>query len=132
MIYEKDTLMRMLTVFLQKLAEKLSNKPISEITELEMEEFFLTTLEKNREYILCLDNVSLLETCKFENNFSIEKCRVLAELLYIETLRIKGDKQIELAKKSLFLFENYIQKTKTYDVEITQKINQLMYILSNE
>ena len=132
MAYEKDLLMRMLTVFLQKLAEKLSNTSILEITDLEMENFFSTALNRKREFIIHLDEKSLIGECMVENRFSIEKCRVLAELLYVEAFRAKEDVNMELAKKSLSLFKHYTRKTKTFDFGMVEKINQLTRLLHHE
>jgi hypothetical protein len=129
MAYKRDLLMRILTDFLQKLEERLSVKKISEISDPEMNGFYVEFFSKNRDFIISLDSDSLLEECKTENAVSVEKVRILSELLYIEAQRYNNK---VFAEKSLFLFNNYNQKTKIYDFGIINKIERLTQIIESE
>ncbi len=131
MIYEKDVLMRLLTIFLEKLVEKISAKPISEITNSEMNTFYSMMFEEERESMIFLDIDFLLRKCYVNDVFSIEKNRALAELMYVECLRdINKDK--ELLRKTISLFYAYMQNVKTYDYEISHKISILAKIINEE
>ena len=129
MITEKDLFLRMLTFFLQKLAEKLSEKPIAEITDLEMEDFYLTALKSERNNIIHLNKEALANECRIENKFSIEKCRIMAELFYIEVNRITDDARRKYAEKSLYLFEKYLQASKTFDFDVAKKVDELKSLI---
>lgn len=130
---EKDTLMRMLTFFLQKLAALLTKKNISEISDSEINIFYSEALGVNRDFVISLDLESLLSICKHDQVYCNEKCRILAELFYIETFR--NDERFSVknyAKKSVLLFDYYTQHTKTFDPEIISKKTQLSKIIENE
>lgn len=120
--------MRMLMTFLEKLTEKLSRKSISEISDSEMNDFYVEFFDSNRQQIITLNAQSLLEKCTAAdtNKISTEKIRILAELLYIEAN--KNDDAI-IAKNSLFLFDYYNSQTKIFDFDISDKMNKLLKII---
>lgn len=129
MIQEKDYLMRLLMVFMQKLAELLSRKKLTDIAESDIKVFYSEAFDDTRNNILNLSSESLFETCKDKEVVSVEKCRILAELLYIESMRSTDAlEKKDFAKKSLGLFEYCIQHSKTYDFNIVKKMNQLEQI----
>lgn len=133
MLNEKDVLIRMLTSFIQKLAALLTKKNISEISDFEINVFYSETFDMNRDLVLSLDIESLLGICKHNQVYCNEKGRILAELLYFETLRDKKSTFVKnYAKKSVLLFDYYTQHTKTFDPEIISKTTQLSKIIENE
>ena len=133
MLNEKDVLIRMLTSFIQKLSELLTKKNISEVYDWEINVFYSEAFDMNRDLVLSLDIESLLDICKHNQVYCNEKGRILAELLYFETLRDKKSTFVKnYAKKSVLLFDYYTQHTKTFDPEIISKKTQLSKIIENE
>ena len=133
MLNEKDVLIRMLTSFIQKLSELLTKKNISEVYDCEINVFYSEAFDMNRDLVLSLDIESLLDICKHNQVYCNEKGRILAELLYLETLRDKKSAFVKnYAKKAIQLFHYYTQYTKTYDLDVINKITQLSKIIENE
>ena len=126
-MYERDVLMRQLTVFLERLSEFLSKKSIQTINKEDVEPFYSEMLEIERDRIVDLNLSDILE--KFT---AYEKLRILAELFYVEALSEQAIDRKKLAKKSLQLFHYLNEYTKTFDFDIMKKIDNLSLIMKCE
>jgi hypothetical protein len=129
MIYEKDILMRSLAFFLQKLVEFVRNDVGSEEEKIEvLNTFYEDMLRKDRDYFVNLETEDILREFGGEN--SNIKIRILAELFYVESIMSNGYERKYFAKKSLKLFEYFSQNGTVYDMDVFQKKDTLLQIIT--
>jgi hypothetical protein len=129
MIYEKDIFMRSLVLFLQKLVEFVRNNVGSEEEKIEvLNTFYEEMLRKDRDYFVNLETESVLK--EFEGENSNIKIRILAELFYVESFIHNGYEKKYFAKKSLKLFKYFGQNSTVYDMDVFQKMDTLLQIIT--